>query len=575
MKDLRILHITDLHIDNITSVKENLRTAFYKEFIDGLMTKIAATQGGKKIDLIICTGDFVNKGKTENFVHAETVLNYIISKTNLTTADTAVCIGNHDILTALDKIGNNTGARENFTKLENVFHASEILINRDTHKIFRNPNLDIYFLTFDSTLGANGSNLPSILSDEKIDEIIVDVDSLVHQEKLLIVLSHYPMILFNRSQAIVDSENWVENHFWKSGFNIVERCYKKRKGSLTLWFFGDGHLPDFWSYNDFHHFFMTGMIGGNYINPIYKDPKSGNVVPFNKTNEAKVIFVSSSNDIKINTYSYRSKGYVYSPHTGSWEHTLSEIRLVDNPFEKISLPEYPDEAGQPSASRSIDTITNLISTSVQEEIISQIRERKLYSFNRYATSSSEVSLGWVSITKLFENRELLSRCIDKTVFWLNNLKNINLVSEDSIFIGIDFWGAIFASQASMMKNIDNYCIATKSKSQHNILLEKPEFLGYKIQSRSSSLKSIVLFTDVISTGNTVLSIKEKISNYLGNSDNVNWVALSIISDMNQTRKVELNNFTALGSLCTSLRIPILKIDELPDEGILPVKYDIR
>lgn len=151
---------------------------------------------------------------------------------------------------------------------------------------------------------------------------------------------------------------------------------------------------------------------------------------------------------------------------------------------------------------------------------------------------------------------------------------IEIDRTNSIFIGIDFWGAIFASQSSIIHNIENYCIATKSRSEHNILFEKPDFLCEKLYNKKEHLKSIVIFTDVISTGNTVISIQNKIKTCLGLGNSINWLAVSIISDIQQARKVELNSFAALGSLCINLRIPVLNIDDLPPHDILPNKYDI-
>lgn len=574
MNKLNILHLTDLHLDDILSTNENLRKAKYKEFINGLFEKIATTLN-EPIDFIICTGDFVNKGKILNFGHATTIINYLVSKSSLTDNEVVLCIGNHDFVIADDKSGKEKEARKDYYELEKKFQPTSIIKESVFHKIYYCDKKDIYFLTFDSTFGSKGENVPSKLSDIQIDEIITDIDEKIPSDKLLLILSHYPMILFNRSQAFVEVENWVDDHLWKSGNIIVERTYQIRKNSLTLWFFGDGHIPDFWSYNNDHHFLMTGMIGGNYTNPTYKQT-DGSVNAYNKTNEVKVLQIDKGiKKIKINTFSYKSKAYRLSPHVGYWENTNSDFRLVDNPFEndKVIVPEGDKITS--SEVKTQDNITHLISTSVEEEIIRQIREKKLYSFNRYSTSKNDVSLGWVSINKLFESNELLSRCIEKSVDWLDKVSGITISKNNSIFIGIDFWGAIFSSQASIIKDVDNYCIATKSKSEHNVLLEKPEFLCKKLELKNTDLINIILFTDVVSTGNTLLSIQEKIKECLKDKTNIKWIALSIISDTKQKRKVELNNFTALGSLCINLRIPILSNEELPDETILPVKYDIR
>src|SRR5687768_4357424 len=101
MKKMNILHITDLHLDNILSTNENLRKAKYKEFIDDLIECIKSTLSAN-IDLLVCTGDFVNKNKIENWPHSKTILTYFVSQLDLKPSDVSICIGNHDIDLNLD-----------------------------------------------------------------------------------------------------------------------------------------------------------------------------------------------------------------------------------------------------------------------------------------------------------------------------------------------------------------------------------------------------------------------------------------------------------------------------------------
>ncbi len=569
---LKVLHLTDLHLDDITSTNEKLRVAFYKEFLDGLKEKVSSTIGDG-IDMLLCTGDFVNVGKVENYQHAKIILEYLCLIFSISKSQISLCIGNHDFDLKLDKSGQSKKARSEFYELESEFNPQKLIIGNEFFKIYLDESKDIYILTFDSTYGCSGENIPSQLEDIEIDNIISAIDTHVPSSNYLFILSHYPMILFNRSQIVTEEIGWVDNHLWKSGNLLVERIYNKRKSCFTFWFFGDGHIPDFWSYNDFHHFLMTGMLGGNFVNPTFTT-KTGDIVPFNKTNESKVVLINNiDKTISINTYQYKSRAHKYSPHTGYWEHTVSDIRLVDNPFLRDNK-NTDSFKGNISLTKSSDTSTSLISQSVQEEIINQVRERRLYKFDRYATSESETTLAWISLTDLFESNELLSRCIQKSIFWLSEI--IDLDNSATLFIGIDFWGSIFSSQASVIRNVSNYCVASKARSKHNALFEKPEYLKNRLSSTIQSYQNIVLFTDVVSTGNTVVNIKDEIIEVLELEENkFNWIAVSIISDIKQIRNVKLNKFKSIGSLCTDLRIPILENDELPDVNILPIKYDLR
>lgn len=574
MSDLRILHVTDLHLADFSDTSENLRKAFYKEYIDGLHAKVTEVIN-EPIDLIVSTGDFVDKGRTENYPYVRVILDYLASKFAIKKDLIATCLGNHDFVLTEDAAGREQKAREAYSTFAKNYNKRTVVAEKDFFTLYKDDTLNRYILSFDSTLGCKGLNIPSSLTDAQIDEVITCVDENIPSENLLVILSHYPMIIFNRSTVASQVDNWVDEHLWKSGHIIVERIYKKRPNGLTLWFFGDAHIPDFWSYNQSHHFLMTGMLGGNYKKQTTK-AKNGDTVAYNKTNEAKIFSISSPGDIVIHTFSYQSKGYQHSVHTGEWIHHVSATRIVDNPFATVKVsteaPTSPFDSKIQTA--EIPNKLEVISTSVQEEIMVQIRERKLYSFNRFATSQKDVSLGWVSVTKLFESNELLSRCIEKTVDWLRNKTELKYDKENTIFIGIDFWGAIFASQCSLIMDIENYCIATKLKAAQNVLFEKPEFLKDKLAGKFSTIENIVLFADVISTGNTIVELKKKIKEMLPPDKKINWLAASIISDGRQISNNEITDFFSIGALCTTLKIPVLSVSDLPPEDILPIKFSM-
>lgn len=86
---------------------------------------------------------------------------------------------------------------------------------------------DYMVLIFDSTYGSNGSNGPSELSVKEIDNVIIDVSKHVPSEKPLLILSHFPMVVFPRSQQYLEEIGWVDKHLWKSGATIVERIFRE------------------------------------------------------------------------------------------------------------------------------------------------------------------------------------------------------------------------------------------------------------------------------------------------------------------------------------------------------------
>lgn len=551
--NLKILHITDFHISNINSSDEKLRLAFYEEFLDGLVNELRDSFSITSVDYLFCTGDFIDCGSVDNFEHAKVVIDYLGEK--LSAKDKiAVCLGNHDYIISLDKQGKQSEARASYYEFEKNFQIGHECIKRDFYQI-RKVN-DHYVLIFDATLGSLGSNKPSILSDTQIDNVVMDIAKYVPSNKPLFVLSHYPMITNQRSQQRLEEIGWEDSHLWKSGSKIVERIFNKRQECLTFWFFGDGHAPDFTSFNNFHHFLMTGMIGGNYVNPTFKD-KDGNLKSYNKHTEVKLVLINE--EITINTIFYKPKGNTFDPHTGEWQSVKSKIRIEENISVKIKEDDKPPAVG-PN-----DIKTELISDSVQREIIETIKLKKLYSFNRYSTSDEDVSLGWVAIPRLLESRELLNRCIDKSILWLKDEISV-LNTKSSILIGLDTWGSIFATQISVRENIKNYCVATKDGGRHNVHFESIEALCDRIKE-IKEMKYIIFFTDVVATGNTIIQLKKKLE--VVTQGDVKWICVSLISDKSQKRVKNFDEFNSVGTLCSDLILPLVKKSQLPDESILP------
>jgi predicted MPP superfamily phosphohydrolase len=575
MSEIILLHLTDFHIHDPNGTNENLREAFYDTFFSDLVEMINEYLKDKKIDYLILTGDFINCGNTtevkieKKYFHVKKVIEYLRQKLNIHLSDTITCIGNHDIILDGAKSDQGKKSRKHYYKFSENYKFKKLISSSEICEIYFDEEREIYFSKFDSTFKTK-KNQPGVLTNTEIDEIRKAL-RIIPSDKPLIVISHYPMIVFPRSNLYIEETNWIENHLWTSGNKLVESVYKLRKKSLTVWLFGDSHVPDFWSYNEYHHFFMTGMIGGNYVNPSFKD-KEGNSIPFEKSNELKLIKMDlNSNVLDINTFSYKPVGALFSQHNGKWNHFTSKIRLVDNPFNKGTI-KVSEENEDNLLKRNIDTGTALISSDVQNEILDEIRIKELYRFNRFVTSKEHSSLGWISIFNLFEKKSLFIRCIEKSIDWIRK----NIVFDDSkksIFIGVNYWGTTFASYASVRTNVNNLCVATRSDGKYQTNHESIEYLCEKIKT-FKELENIIIFTDVISTGETVINLKNKIQFSLKDIK-FKWILISIISDKSQSRYPEINEFHYKGSLCTDLKIPIIRNDDLPSNDYLPPFYDLR
>lgn len=568
MNNLKILHLTDWHIDDPNSIEEKLRKGFYRDYVNSLYNEMKV-QGKEQIDLLICSGDFINKGKIENFDHAKLILDYLIEKFAIGPEKVIISIGNHDMKVSNHLVGDRTA----FDIFSTKYGLSKKLVSQKLFSITELPN-KIFIIELDSVYNENGeinndpSNhhliKPSELKDSTLDSIVTAVEENVKQPNLIIVVTHFPMSLNDRMKQIHEETGWVEKHLWKSGRDIIQRIINNRIDNNIICLYGDGHIDNYWPSSEKHIFFMTGMFGGNYIKRTYE--KNGKSISFEKTNDAKLVeFTKSNSSPNIFTFSYYPEGFNYNPQTGSWKMEVGKI-LVE---EKTSII-YPAVTNTPEQD-ILEKKVELISSQIQESILECIKTKNLYYFARTKTSDKESSLGWVPISALFENRELLSGSIEKINEWVSKINEFEN-SENCVLIGLGFWGGIFATQLNARRNNPCFLVSSKRIKHNHIYFESIDYIINQISS--FNLKEIIILTDVISTGNSILELKQRISEKL-NVGNIKFLAISIISDKNQQRLQKIEEFYKIGSLCIDLPIPVIENDKLPDESIFPVEYDFR
>lgn len=568
MNNLRILHITDWHIDDPNAVVEKLRKGYYRDYINSLYNEMK-TQGKEKIDFLICSGDFINKGKTGNFVHVKLILDYIIKKFEIKSENVILTIGNHDMKVLNHKKGDRTA----YDAFASSYGISKKKISEKLFSITELPN-QTYILELDSVYNekteinndADNHNVikPSKLDHETLDNIVTSVEENVIQPNLIIVVTHFPMSLNDRMKQIHEETGWVEKHLWKSGQDIIQRVITNKIDTNIICLYGDGHIDNYWPSSEKHIFFMTGMFGGNYVKRTYE--KDGETLSFEKTNDAKIIeFTTNNLSPNIFTFSYYPEGYTYSPQSGSWRMEVGKIVVEES--TSISYPALNTNTEQDILEKKVE----LISSQIQETILESIKTKKLYYFARTKTSDIESSLGWVPISTLFEDKELLSGAIEKINDWVN--KNSKLENcENCVLIGLGFWGGIFATQLNARRNNFCYLVSSKRIKQNHIYFESIDYIINQVESLD--IKEIIILTDVISTGNSILELKQRLLEKL-NLTNVKFIAVSIISDKNQQRLQKIEEFHKIGSLCIDLPIPVIENDKLPDESIFPVEYDFR
>lgn len=578
MSNLNILHITDLHLDDPASQNENLRTGYYIDYINKLFNTIEIDV--TKIDYIVCTGDIVNRGKVVNFDHADKIFKYIRERSKVNKDYSFFTIGNHDL--TLDASGKGDGSR--FQKFVED-NTDKPTIKDELYSLKIDNSKKVCFCLFDSifneekivtTIPGSQGILPSQLSANTLDTLVNSIDAAVPKDYLLFIASHFPMAISTQNEMQIEEPGWTEKHLWKSGNAIAKRLVDRRLKSKTFFLFGDGHLPDFWAANPDIQFFMTGMFGGDYVNTTTKTT-AGDIEPYNKTNQARLFtFYNNNTESHITTYNYKPIGFKQSTQTGKWEAVPMKLRVLKNDFvaeEKKTNPqkEEPSEESSRFEKKSTTQI-ELIAPHLQLEILSEVTNRGLYKVARTSSSKNESSLGWLPINQLFLKSELLIRCVDRAITWSSEKAKKQPDYETYLIVGVGCWGSIIGSQISARVGVRNVCISGNLTGMNKSNYESVE-TTYDYLTSFPTIQNIIIVTDVISTGNTLLKIKKGIESKCGFKQS--WIAISIIADKRQKRTAAIDEYNFLGSFCVDLPIPIVNNELLPDESIFPIEFDYR
>lgn len=547
MKETKILHLTDFHIfDNSKKSSEYLRSDFYKQYLDDLVAKINNSK--HVINCIVATGDFIHAGRVKNFKHAYDVIEYLCGKLGLLTHNVGVCIGNHDISCKFDDdnmLIESTDDRSKYYNFEQSFGNNKEQLFREPRFTLCKLNDNVFFLSLDSTLNRT-ANQPGKLTKEENRRIIhaLKESNANHPDNVLIVGSHYPMAAFFKYP---DEDGWFDKHVWKSASHLRYEIQSFIDQAKILYLFGDTHQSDKDERMN-ELLVMTGRIGTK----IYDSSSDPHAQLSFINREAKIIHYKSDNSVNLYPYYYHQETHQENESKGFW-----------SPSEPIPVHYKIDRA---------ETIHSKNDKMFEEKIIEYIKQNELYEFGRFPVAyenntEEKVSLGWVSINSLLSDRnKILPEIALSSKDWLYQKIEDKGQRSQLLFVGIDFWGSIIASQLSILTGNNNLCVPSRGEDGEYSITEIINH-GEDIEN---DLAYIVIITDVVSSGFTLSKMYKKIKNIIEKKNKaVKYIAISVISDRKQKKKSDLGFLSAFGTFCSDLRIPVFDKDDLPDEHLFP------
>jgi len=576
MSRVQILHVTDFHISDPTEDRNPLNATLHRHYLRELARAVREELSATPC-CIVATGDFVDRGHLQNFAHAEVVMRSLADAFDLKPSNIAVCIGNHDRCTELDASGKAGAARAEYVEFSRLF-ANGAAEAECLGAVLCQPADRLWCLMIDATTGSKGEDVPGQFTDAQSDEIIKLVER-VPPGGILIVGTHFPVESFSGSVAYYGDDNlatWHRRHIWLNGTPLRELIHSVRRGSATVWLSGDVHCYQSVDVDGLRHF-VTGRLGSIVgkgdpqlrrqarlvgVSEDASQPESLVLEYDPVTFESQASFVGDwcvrHERIAVNvTRRGSSRGAPVLPPTGAAEaHTVGTL---DNDLSggiKLVDGDLPED-----------------SQRLQNQILAVVRNRELYTLGRFDTSESdesEVALSWVSIGPLMGEPSLLPVLVTRMASWLGDTlgQPAPCGLADAVLIGIDCWGAVLASQLSVMTGARNFCVAARSRGKH---YTKHETVSDTVLQAVKVAKAVVLVSDVVATGRSLRYIYDEVCRGAGESvaAEVRWIALSVIADSNQRRVADCGFLEAHGTACCALRMPIVPSCSLPDKTILP------
>lgn len=536
---ISILHITDLHLNDFEGNSELLRRRFFEEYIDKLFIKVKA-DGYDKVDYIVLTGDFSDRGKTENFGDVEKIISYLAKTFGVNEANICCTIGNHDYKWKEEKadFSNSVELRQPFYDFIKKYEGT---ILKSTHRYFFKQLTDkFFFLSLDSTLKSIDGN-PGAIDDSEIDEVIVDVlKKYLDEDSTLLIGCHFPIISYENNFLASQEPNWHEKHVWIKASGLYDRI-KNIKIKNTIWFHGDVHASDQKELEN-ATFLLTGRFGGD-INKTSEFPR-----------QAIVINIDDE-DQRVYTYNYRFSTHLASAHIGEWESSGSKSIRTVQPVSLIKQKPSEDVVGHLS----------IVNDEIEAQIMTTISENELFKFGRFKTSYKHSSLGWINVNKLMNSPALLSRITEKSFSHID--ANVTCSSSECLFIGLEVIGGIIASQLSVRTNTKNYIFPIRGNDKFYSSEETNKELLF---AHLVNTLEVVIFIDVISSGNT---IAEFVQLLISKNQKMKIHVISIISNNMKSMPIKIEGVTSYGTFCNKLKIPLVENDNLPEESIFPSTLD--
>jgi pyrimidine operon attenuation protein/uracil phosphoribosyltransferase len=446
----------------------------------------------------------------------------------------------------------------------------------DDRAVLCRIKVGVWALMLDSVLGGRLKNdpAPGPLT-AKSGDAIMDIVRIVPVNDLLLIGSHYsvdPNIASASDFADGKGGNFLGAHSWTDAYQLRERIDRHRKTPYkTCWFSGDIHREHF-RYHRNIYYVTTGRLG----------TKTG--ASDSKCLRQAAVVRIDENEIVVHRFRYDTEGHNSQAEYGDWKSDVAnrEPNTVPTSVVDLRAPVVdPSETAGAQVSSNTQVATEaltrndsftsvatskceILSAESSQDIRTNIVKNKLYTWGRFETSPNEVLLSWVSIGPLLSAPKRLGATTRDMATWLDSqMGQRKMTAEQAVFLGIDCWGSILASQLSVVTGIRNFCIAARGRGDYHT---NQEAITDEILQVVALAKYVIIVTDVVATGRTLRWLYDQFPK--AENDEKVWLLLSVLCDPKQPLFADCSFIQAHGTACQITR-PILPADRVPGLDLVP------
>jgi len=567
-----IVHITDFHLTEQEEYTDLLREGYYEEYFTGFINECTDMVDP---DSLVITGDLVEEGQFEHYERAEEIIKYVSSGLGLSPQeDVILCPGNHDIDLTEDELGNLLEARKEFYSVASNFKNRK---PEDEAKRSQLYQLDdsLSCLALDSTLGAGGDDQPGAMSQDSADEVITKIKENVSDDDTLLILSHHPIDIFPGSPIVREESRFADRHFWHDGRRISERLRNPlvRKGMDTIWFSGDIHLSDQMTIDGYLSYVTTGRVGTKKEKVEEDNYGVDSLVP----RQGKIIEIEEST---LSTYLVNAQevGHQGASFIDGWYVNKRSPKSVDSSSQGLGSTDgesTPTKQSPESIQEEyVKTTPSVLDEELENKIYESIQSDNLYSVGSFRVNKRTVSLGWIWVNKLLNDRGIFSDIVSVLSSWVSDSISTSglSVSDSVLLVGSDCWGSIISSFIAVKLDCQNICVAARGRGDYSADSEKPSEALSSVNLEGIS--HIVIMTDVTVTGRTIEFLYGEISSSSDIEPGVEYFASSILSCHSNNKYTGLEFLTSFSSCCNRISIPNIASADLPSDDIIVPDIDI-